>query len=123
MKNMIAMRKYILLSILMTVFFLNASGQGFLKTSLEITIRDRLGNTVEGVKVKLYKTYEDFQSDINFLQEPMQTNTKGKVVFKDLESIPYYISAVKGDNNNYGDGEMVDALIANRKNKVTIIIR
>ena len=117
------MRKYILLSILMTVLLLNASGQGFLKTSLEITIRDRLGNTVEGVKVKLYETHEDFQSDVNFIQEPMQTNTKGKVVFKDLESIPYYISAVKGDNNNYGDGEMVDALIANRKNKVTIIIR
>jgi len=117
------MRKYIILSILMTIFFLNASGQGFIKTSLEITIRDRLGNTVEAVKVKLYKTYEDFQSDINFIQEPKQTNAKGKVVFKDLESIPYYISAVKGDNNNYGDGEMVDALIGNRKNKVTIIIR
>ena len=53
-----AMRKYILLSILMTVFFLNAAGQGFMKTSLEITIRDRLGNTVEEVKVKLYKTYD-----------------------------------------------------------------
>jgi len=118
-----AMKKYITLTILLTIFFLNASGQGFMKTSLEITIRDRLGNTVEGVKVKLYKTYEDFQSDIDFIQEPMETNAKGKVVFKDLETIPYYISAVKGDNNNYGDGEMVDTLIGNRKNKVTIIIR
>jgi len=123
MKRMRTMKKYITLTILLTIFFLNASGQGFMKTSLEITIRDRLGNTVEGVKVKLYKTYEDFQSDINFIQEPMQTNAKGKVVFKDLETIPYYISAVKGDNNNYGDGEMVDTLIGNRKNKVTIIIR
>ena len=118
-----AMKKYVTLTFFLTVFFLNAYSQGFMKTSLEITIRDRLGNTVEGVKVKIYKTYEDFQSDINFIQEPLQTNAKGKVVFKNLESIPYYISAVKGDNNNYGDGEMVDTLVANRKNKVTIIIR
>lgn len=123
MKRIRTMKKYITLTILLTIFFLNASGQGFMKTSLEITIRDRLGNTVEGVKVKIYKTYEDFQSDIDFIQEPMQTSAKGKVVFKDLETIPYYISAVKGDNNNYGDGEMVDTLIGNRKNKVTIIIR
>lgn len=120
---MIAMKKYVTLTFLLTVFFLNAYGQGFLKTSLEITIRDRLGNTVEGVKVKLYKTHEDFQSDVNFIQEPLETNSKGKVVFKNLEAVPYYISAVKGDNNNYGDGEMVDTLVANRKNKVTIIIR
>jgi len=117
------MRKYFLLAILFTAFVLNSSYQGFLKTSLEITIRDRLGNTVEGVKVKLYKTYEDFNNDTNFLQEPLETNAKGKVLFKNLEPTPYYISAVKGDNNNYGDGEMVDTLIENRKNKVTIIIR
>lgn len=117
------MRKYYLLVGLLAVLVLNTSYQGFLKTSLEITIRDRLGNIVEGVKVKLYNTYDDFNNDTNFIQEPLQTNAKGKVHFKNLEVKPYYVSAVKGDNNNYGDGEMVDKLIKNRKNKVTIIIR
>jgi len=117
------MRKYYLLVGLLAVLVLNTSYQGFLKTSLEITIRDRLGNIVEGVKVKIYNTYDDFNKDTNFIQEPQQTNAKGKVLFKNLEAKPYYISAVKDDNNNYGDGEMVDKLIANRKNKVTIIIR
>ena len=117
------MKKYFFLVGLLITLVFNSSYQGFLKTSLEITIRDRLGNTVEGVKVKLYETYEDFNNDTNFLQEPQQTNNKGKVLFKNLEAIPYYISAVKGDNNNFGDGEMVDKLVESRKNKVTIIIR
>jgi hypothetical protein len=117
------MRRFFLLTGTLLVLVCSSSFQGFIKTSLEITIRDRLGNTVEGVKVKLYKTYNDFNDDANFIAEPQQTDAKGRVLFKGLESIPYYISAVKGDNNNYGDGEMVDTLIQNRKNKVTIIIR
>ena len=117
------MRKFLLFASISFALILSTSFQGFLKTSLEITIRDRLGNTVEGVKVKLYKTYEDFNNDLNFIAEPLQTDSKGKVLFKNLEPIPYYVSAVKGDNNNYGDGEMVDTLIESRRNKVTIIIR
>lgn len=117
------MKTYFLPFTLLIFLILGSSFQGFLKTSLEITIRDRLGNTVEGVKVKIYETYDDFNDDVNFIGEPQQTNEKGRVLFKELEAIPYYISAVKGDNNNYGDGEMVDKLIENRRNKVTIIIR
>ena len=117
------MKKYFSLASLVFAIMVVSSFQGFLKTSLEITIRDRLGNTVEGVKVKLYNTYDDFNNDENFIGEPQQTDQKGRVLIKDLQSKPYYISAVKGDDNNYGDGEMVDKLIENRKNKVTIIIR
>jgi len=117
------MRKYFLFTCILFAIILSTSFQGFLKTSLDITIRDRLGNTVEGVKIKLYKTYEDFNNDTNFIAEPLQTDSRGRVLFKNLEPIPYYISAVKGDANNYGDGEMVDTLIENRRNKVTIIIR
>lgn len=117
------MKKFFLLTCLLFAMMTVSSFQGFLKTSLEITIRDRLGNTVEGVKVKLYNTYEDFSNDVNFIEEPLQTDQKGRVLFKDLQAKPYYISAVKGDDNNYGDGEMVDTLVENRKNKVTIIIR
>jgi hypothetical protein len=122
-KTEIIMKKYFFLAGLVFAMMVLSSFQGFLKTSLEITIRDRLGNTVEGVKVKLYNTYDDFNNDIDFIGEPQQTDQKGRVLFKDLQAKAYYISAVKGDDNNYGDGEMVDTLIENRKNKVTIIIR
>jgi hypothetical protein len=99
-----------------------ASAQLF-KTSLEITVRDRLGNTVEGAKVQLYKTFEDYQNETNPVTDVKITDSKGRVLFKELESRPYYLNASKGEDNNYGDGEMVDTLVENRKNKVTVIIR
>ena len=117
------MKKQFLIFYLIGIVFLSFSFQSLLKTSLEITVRDRLGNTVEGVEVILYKTHPDFQSEENPVSEALKTSKKGKVLFKELESIQYYISAVKGDDNNYGDGEMVDTLVEGRRNKVTLIIR
>jgi hypothetical protein len=116
------MKKIILFSFLNILLISGVSAQLF-KTSLEITIRDRLGNTVEGAEVQLYKTYEDYQNETNPVTEVLTTDRKGRVHFKDLEPRPYYVNAEKGDDNNYGDGEMVDTLIENRKNKVTVIIR
>ena len=117
------MKRQFFFIILIGIVFIGVSFQSFLKTSLEITVRDRLGNTVEGVEVTLYKTHDDFQNEENPVTESQNTSKKGKVLFKELESIQYYISAVKGDDNNFGDGEMVDTLVDGRRNKVTLIIR
>ena len=116
------MKKFIPVFLFFALLFSNASAQIF-KTSLEITIRDRLGNTVEGANVQLYKTFEDYQNETNPVTDVQVTDSKGRVLFKELESRPYYVNASKGDQNNYGDGEMVDTLVENRKNKVTLIIR
>ncbi|MBR9999742.1 MAG: carboxypeptidase regulatory-like domain-containing protein [Cyclobacteriaceae bacterium] len=116
------MKRFILILFFYSLLISGASAQIF-KTSLEITIRDRLGNTVEGAKVQLFKTYEDYQNETNPISEVQVTDKKGRVLFKQLESRPYYVNASKGDDNNYGDGEMVDTLVENRKNKVTVIIR
>lgn len=116
------MKKFIPAFLIFAFLLSSASAQIF-KTSLEITIRDRLGNTVEGAKVQLYKTFEDYQNETNPITEVQVTDSKGRVLFKELESRPYYVNASKGDQNNYGDGEMVDTLVENRKNKVTLIIR
>jgi hypothetical protein len=116
------MKKYFLLFLLNTLFIINAPAQLF-KTSLEITIRDRLGNTVEGAEVQLFKTYKDYENETNPVTEVLITDNKGRVHFKNLEARPYYVNARKGDDNNYGDGEMVDTLVENRRNRVTVIIR
>ena len=123
MYKLISMKRYYLIFLFLIATMSLAAAQGLLKTSLEITVRNTLGNTVEGVEVKLYKDYKDFESETNEVTEMLMTDNKGKVLFKGLESLPYYVSAVKGDENNFGDGEMVNELIENRKNKVTIIIR
>jgi len=116
------MKKLLLFFTLNTLLIFSASAQLF-KTSLEITIRDRLGNTVEGAQVQLFKTYDDYQNETNPISEVQISDKKGRVLFKELEARPYYVNAKKGDDNNYGDGEMVDTLVENRKNKVTLIIR
>ncbi len=113
-----------------TVFFtllvVLIAGSGFevnepLATSLKITIRNDLGNTESGVLVTLYKSKEDFQKEENFVQKGY-TNEKGVVSFKGLNAVAYFVSAVKGDMDNYGAGVQTNPLDANRINKVTIII-
>ena len=97
--------------------------QGILKTSLEITIMNRLGNIVENCEVQLYGNREDYEKEENSLAESQMTNKKGKVLFKELEPVPYFIRAEKGKVNNFGEGEMVDTLVVGRRNKVNIVIR
>ncbi len=116
------MTRFLFVLIFITLSVSSASSQ-ILKTSLEITIRDRLGNPVEGAEVQLFRTFENYQDETNPVSEVQVTDTKGRVLFKDLEARPYYVNAHKGDENNYGEGEMVDTLVENRKNKVTVIIQ
>lgn len=92
-----------------------------LATSLKITIRNDLGNTEAGVLVTLYKTKEDFQKEENFVLKG-HTNEKGVVSFKGVDPMVYFVSAVKGDMDNYGAGVQTNPLDANKVNKVTIII-
>ena len=97
--------------------------QGILKTSLEITIRNRLGNIVEGCEVQLFSTRADYENNENPVTETRISDKKGRVLFKELEPKPYFIRAEKGEINNFGEGEMVDSLIVGRRNKVNLIIR
>ena len=92
------------------------------KTNLQITVRNDLGNVESGVNIHLYKTKEDFEKLTNPAAGPLQTDKNGKVTFKDLEAIEYFIGAEKGDLNNFGGGEKTEKLDANRINKITIIV-
>jgi hypothetical protein len=98
-----------------------ASGFLIIKTQIAITIRDELGNTVEGAKVSLYDKEDDYNSETNALVEDT-TDAKGVVKFRELTGVSYFILARKGDKDNSGGGEKT-TLEANRINKVTIVIQ
>jgi len=92
-----------------------------IKTSLTVNVRDELGNISSGATIKLFETEVDFQADKNAVAEGI-TNSTGKIKFKDLKDIPYFISVKNGEKDNVGKGEKVEKLEANKFNKVTIII-
>ncbi len=93
-----------------------------LKTSLEITVRDNLGNIVEGATVQIFNTKEDYENETNPVEGKKATDKKGRVKFTGLEAKDYYVNVEKGDMDNYGAGTKTDVLVENRSNKVTIII-
>lgn len=101
---------------------LTAEQPQLIKTTLRITILNELGNPVEGAQVQLFKTDEDYSKETNPATEPLLTDSKGVVTFKDLEPIEYYVNAEKGEANNYGAGVQTGKLEARRINRATIII-
>jgi hypothetical protein len=105
--------------LLITLFI---GGAQIVKTQMQITVRNELGNTEEGVSVTLFANEADYDKEQNPVQSGT-TDTKGIVKFKDLNAQEYFVLAKKGDANNFGGGEKTGALVANRINKVNIIIQ
>lgn len=93
-----------------------------IKTKLNLTVRDELGNTVEGATVTLYETDADYTAEKNPVAT-LVTDKKGIAKFKELKSIPYYVIVRKGDLDNAGAGEQIAKLEANKINSATVIIR
>lgn len=91
-------------------------------TSLTITVRDELGNTVEGAKIRLFETEEDYQKEQNVVAEGT-SDAKGLVKLKKLKAASYYIIAQKEDKDNAGGGEKIGALEEGKFNKVTVVIQ
>lgn len=91
-------------------------------TTLQITVRDELGNVVEGAEVLLYKTEEDYEKNINPVMEAQHTNNKGIATFSKIEPIEYFVNVSKDDASNIGAGVKTGNIDAKRLNKVTIII-
>ncbi len=111
-----------LLFVLAAITAFTSVEEQIFNTSLQLTIRNNLGNTEEGVKVALYSNDDDYTNEKNPVVEPQKTDAKGRVKFKGLEEKAYYVNAVKGDMNNYGGGVQTDTLQSKRMNKVTIVI-
>lgn len=93
-----------------------------IKTTLHITVRDELGNIVEGATVQLFETEDDYLKEENIAIEGA-TDKNGIVKFKDLKPIAYYVIIRHEDKDNSGGGERTAELEPKRINKVTIVIQ
>lgn len=112
-------------TILTACFFLVACSFAeaqLIKTSLTLTVRDELGNTVEKATVTLYETEANYTEEKNPVATG-ETDAKGVVKFKELQPVAYFVIVRKGDLDNAGAGEQIGKLEANKINKATVIIR
>ncbi len=93
-----------------------------IKTSLNITVRDELGNIVEGATIQLFENEDDYLKEANVAAEGV-SDKNGIVKLKELKAIAYYVIVRKDDKDNSGGGERTAVLEAKRINKVTIVIQ
>ena len=98
-----------------------SSEEQLLPTRLRVTVIDGLGNFVEGGSVHIYEKKEDYIAGKNAVAM-LKTDKKGRVTFKELKPISYFIQAVKGDMKNDGEGVVTAPLSEGRINKVNTVI-
>jgi len=114
--------KILALCTLLTIGLDNQSvGEQLLPTKLRITVIDGLGNFVNGASVFIYEKEEDYIASDNAVAM-LKTDKKGRVTFKDLKPISYFIQAKHGDKNNDGEGVVTAPLSEGRINKVNTVI-
>jgi hypothetical protein len=106
---------------LMITSFAPAHAQ-IIKTSLNVIVRDDIGNVVPKATVKLYEKEEDYLKEQNPAAEG-ETDEKGFIRFKTLKPIAYYVLARTEEKDNAGGGEQTGKLEEKKINKVTIVIQ
>ncbi len=116
------MKRLLILPIFLLLLTSAASHAQIFNTSLTLTVRDELGNPVEGATVQLYGNESDYLAETNVFAEGV-TDKKGIVKFKKLEGKSYYVLARKDDINNAGGGEQIGKLEEGKFNKATVIIQ
>lgn len=116
------MKKIIGISIVAIFFAVSPGAAQIFKTNLTLTVRDELGNSVEGASVKLFEKEEDYNKETNVVAETT-TDEKGIAKFKGLKPIAYFMLVKKGDKDNAGGGEKVNKLDEGKLNKATVVIQ
>ncbi len=92
-------------------------------TSLEITFKDKLGNNVQNVVVRLFSSQNDWSNETNQVGATKATNAEGKVTFDNLSNIKYYWLAEKGCINNiFGSVTTASPLVKTKKTTVSTIL-
>jgi hypothetical protein len=115
-------KSWILFAVVILVMAFSYPPVQIIKTQIQITVRNELGNTEAGVTVKLFESEADYNDEKNVAATGV-TDAKGIARFKDLKAISYYILAEKDGKNNFGGGEVTGKLEEKRINKVTIVIQ
>lgn len=114
---------FILALFLTLPLFSLTSRHQVISTGMRITVLSRLGNPVENAKVTVFETREDYENEENAIAGPAFTDAKGRVTFKNLGEKQYFVQAMKGDENNYGDAEQTGKLLKGKLNKFNIVIQ
>ena len=92
-------------------------------TSLELTLRDELGNVVSGATVKLYSSATDLINGTNLVGSIQYSDAAGKVKFSNLSNIIYYWYAEKDCKNNaYGTITTTTPLTSNVNNQLNVVL-
>ena len=115
------MKIALLLSVLFFSTGTEPQPEQLLPTKLRITVIDGLGNIVEGATIAIYENEEDYRASDNAVAVGT-TDKKGRITFKDLKPIPYFIEAKDGQKNNNGEGVMTGKLSEGKINKVNTVI-
>lgn len=102
-------------------FAITLMSAGFFKTNLKVTVIDDTGNFVEGATVTLYNSEEDYNNE-NAAVDPLVSNKKGQVHFKNIEARGYFLYAKKGDKDNIFNGQKVKPLEEGKVNMINVII-
>jgi hypothetical protein len=105
-----------------SIFVMALMSFQFIKTRLDVTVRNNLGNIEQDVKIQLFETEADYLAEKNVVAEGF-TDKKGLFKFRELKEKAYYVIARKDDKDNSEGGEQIGKLEANKINKVTIIIQ
>ena len=111
----------ILLFFFSSTFVQHTPEEQLLPTKLRITVIDGLGNFVEGASVSIYDSEDDYRASANPIATEV-TDKKGKVIFKGLKPISYFVEAKKEEMNNNGEGVRTAPLSEGRVNKVNTVI-
>ena len=92
-----------------------------LPTSLKIQVIDASEHPVAGAEVVLYTTAENYRYQKNAFAKG-ETDEKGRVTFRTLQPIPYFIDARNELKKNDGLAAVTDSLQKNKINKVVVFI-
>jgi len=92
-------------------------------TSLELVLKDDLGNIVPGASVELYSSETDWNAGTNQIGTTLTSDASGKVKFTNVSNIKYYWFAEKDCKNNV-NGAITSAspLTANTTNSINVIL-
>ncbi len=107
--------------ILVTTFSASEVQAQLLPTKLRITVIDGLGNYVEGASVSIYESEKDYLASENAVAM-LISDKKGRVTFKGVKPMAYFVEAKFEDKNNNAAGVKTGELEEGKLNKVNTVI-
>lgn len=112
---------FLITTLLLIGIFSFSPAEQFLSTKVRVTVIDELGNPVEGATVAIYEEEENYRNNENEVAKGV-TDEKGRVTFRDLKPVSYFLDARKDDMNNDGAGVKIAPLKEGKLNKVNTVI-